>query len=224
MPCHTAVRRGVTGTVTRGGGALSRRLVSGLALGAMACASRAGAQDAPRAAGPGFLVARYATRSSLAFYGGYQLGAGFGVIGLVQNPRTGYREALVGAGWHPFAHLTVALAAANTSDGWFTQGYVLPSARLGRLDVDGTIVGYLPLQRRGSAEVDLSPLVAILALSRAVGIGAADYLSLPQRGAASHAAGPALRFAIPSGSVTLELLRGLSHAPTELHLVVRTSR
>src|SRR2546427_2821135 len=54
----------------------------------------------PESAGAqSFIFSRYATATSFSLYGGYGPGRGFGFVGLVQNPRTGYRESLVGAGW-----------------------------------------------------------------------------------------------------------------------------
>lgn len=175
--------------------------------------------------GPGFLVARYATRSSLSFYGGYQLGRAFAVVGMVQNPRTGYREAILGGGWHSLSGgLTLALAAANTSDGWFAQVYLMPSFRAGRVSVEGTVEAYQPMERRGVRELDVSPIVGLLSVSRAASVGVAYHLSAPENGPSGHAAGPALRIGIPRGSATLELLRGLARASSELRLTVRTSR
>src|SRR2546427_12305348 len=54
----------------------------------------------PESAGAqSFIFSRYATATSFSLYGGYGPGRGFGFVRLVQNPRTGYRESLVGAGW-----------------------------------------------------------------------------------------------------------------------------
>ncbi len=205
-----------------GRGALGR-VVLGVALGAVAW-SQLLAQEAPRGPGPGFLVARYATRSALAFYGGYALGPGFAVVGLAQNPRTGYREADLGVGTPVLRGLTLVLTVANTSDGWFAKGYLLPSYRVGPLAMDGSLEWYQPLGPGGTRELDLSPLTAIVAVSRSVGVGAAYHLSAAAGAPPSQTTGPALRVEIPRGSVTLELQRGLTHASSELRLTVKTSR
>jgi len=231
QPFHGAGRRGVLSSAMRPSErfrlGLVRLPVLAALLGTM-LAGRAAAQAPASTAGPGFIVARYATRSSLAFYGGYAFGPGFAVLALVQNPRTGYREAIVGGGAPLMQRgglgATMVLAAANTSDGWYAQLYVLPAVRAGRLSVDGTIEGCQPLGRGGTRELDVAPIVAVWALGRTVGVGGAYHLASPAGARAAHAAGPALRLAIPGGAVTLELLRGLVRAPSELRLTLRTAR
>jgi len=197
--------------------------VTAVAVAALVGAGRAQGQ-AP--AGPGgFVLARYATRSALAVYAGYPAGPVLAIVAIIQNPRTQYREEILAVG-EPLlssatGDLTGVIAAASTSDGWFTQAYLLPSWRSGRVSVTGTFEYYEPLQRAGVRELDVAPATAMVALSARLGIGASWVASLPAGRAASHAAGPALRVLIPRGTLTLDVLRGLANAPSELRLTVQ---
>lgn len=194
--------------------------VTAVAVAGLVAAGRAEGQ-----APSGFVLARYASRSALAVYAGYPAGPVLGIIAIIQNPRTQYREDIVGIG-EPLlssetADLTGVIAAASTSDGWFTQAYLLPSWHSGRVSVSGTFEYYEPLQRTGVRELDVTPATAMVALSPRFGVGASWVAALPAGRAASHAAGPALRVCIPRGTLQLDLLRGLANAPSELRLTVQ---
>ncbi len=174
---------------------------------------------------PGFVIARYASRSSLTLYAGYPAGPAIAVAGIAQNPRTGYREEALGAAIPLLATgelgVTAAVAATNTPDGWFGKFFVLPSWTAGRISATADLEYYAPLGRVGVRELDLSPATVIATVSGRVGVGASYLLSAPADARAEHAAGPALRLAIPRGTVTLDLLRGLARAPSEVRVTVR---
>ena len=174
---------------------------------------------------PGFVLARYASRTALGFYAGYAAGPVLALVGMIQNPRTQYREAVVGVGAHPLSEGAVdviaAVAAANTTDGWFTQLYLVPSWRAGRASATATLEYYVPLGRSGVGELDVAPATAIVALSKALGAGAAWVLSAPAGGPTRQALGPALQLAIPRGTVRLDLLRGIAGGASEVRLTVQ---
>ncbi len=196
-------------------------------VGAMLAGLLAAAAQAQGPSAPGFVVARYAERSALAVYAGYAAGPALAVVGMVQNPRTGYREDIAGAALRLTASddagAVAALTAASTSDGWFTQLYLVPSVSAGRFTASATMEYYLPWSRSGSRELDLAPATAILAVTPRVGLGASYVLSAPAGSAPSHAAGPAVRVAIPRGSIRLDLLRGITRAPSEVRVTVECS-
>ncbi len=205
------------------GSAVGRRLcVAGAVLGGLIAGSAARAQG-PSA--PGFVIARYASRSALTLYAGYPVGFAIAVAGIAQNPRTGYREEALGAAIPLLGGgglgLTAAAAATNTPDGWFGKLLVLPSWTGGRVSAMADVEYYAPLARAGVRELDLSPATVIVAVSGRVGVGGSYLLSAPADARPGEAAGPALRLAIPRGTVTLDLLRGLARAPSEVRVTVR---
>jgi hypothetical protein len=206
--------------------------VRGIAMGARGAAAAlsltllAGAAAAQEAGPPsGFVLARYASRSALGFYAGYPAGPGLAVVGMIQNPRTQYREAIVGVGAQlltsPAVDVLGTVALANTSDGWFTQLYVLPSWQAGPVAASATLEAYLPLGRSGARELDVAPATALVALSRTFGVGGTWVLSAPAGARARSALGPAVRVAIPRGTVRLDLLRGFGGGTSEVRVTVQ---
>ncbi len=193
------------------------------AVGLLLLGSAAAAQET--APPSGFVLARYASRSALGFYAGYPAGPALLVVGMIQNPRTQYREAIGGVGAHLLASGAVdvlgTVAAANTSDGWFTQLYLLPSWQAGRVSASATLEYYLPLGRSGARELDVTPATAIVALSRAIGVGGTWVVSAPAGAAARSALGPAVQVSIPRGAVRLDLLRGLGGGTSEVRVTAQ---
>jgi hypothetical protein len=194
-----------------------------VALGLLLVAGAGAAQEARQ--DPGFVLARYASRTALGFYAGYAAGPALAVVGMIQNPRTQYREAIIGAGVPLLdaggVDVLGTVAAANTSDGWFTQLYLLPSLRAGPVSVAATLEYYVPLDRAGVGELDVTPATAIVALSRTVGVGVVGVLSAPAGAPAHGSAGPALQLAIPRGVLRLDLLHGLGGGASELRVTVQ---
>jgi hypothetical protein len=184
------------------------------------------AQDSVPRAGPRFMYARYASEASLAIYAGYTVGPLFAFAGAVQNPRTEYREALLGLGASVTSiggnGATFGLAGAYASDGWYGQLYLLPTFRLGPLLFDSTIEGYLPLEGRGVRQLCVTPAYAYLPLSPRVAIGATYLLAAQPGQALSHAGGPSLRVSVPRGSLTLDVVRRFAIAPSEWRLTAYT--
>lgn len=191
---------------------------------AAAAARPAAGQQAP--AGPSFMMFRYASVSSLAMYSGYHAGRFMVVMGLLHNPRTSYEEAMGGIG-RPFAagsgSIMVATAMAYTNSGWYAQAYVVPSFKAGRVRLDATAELAQPLSSRGARGFFVSPGNAMVDVTSRLRLGAAYYDDIEAGSPAAHTAGPAVQLIVPNGSITLDLVKGLTHAADEVHLFLRSS-
>src|SRR6266516_4906606 len=84
--------------------------------------------DGPRTT---FLFARYATRTSRALYTGYGNESWQRILALIENPRTGYHEALMGVAKRitlaQRQSTIIALALSDASDSRYGEIYVVPS-------------------------------------------------------------------------------------------------
>jgi hypothetical protein len=176
---------------------------------------------------PNFLYFRYASRTALALYGAYGAGNAFLVFGMIENPRSDYREIIGGLGLNvrltKSASIFVATAAASATDSWYAQLYLLPNWTLGRLAVGGTVELYQPLQARGAQQLDVSPWTVLVRSVGRVEVGAAYLLFSQVGGAPLQEAGPAARIAVPAGTVTLELLRRLGASSGDVRVTFQAS-
>ncbi len=158
----------------------------------LAFAVPAMAQQPAAAAGPSFMMFRYASVHSLAMYSGYHAGPVLIVAGLLHNPRSSYEEAMGGVG-RPFAwrggSVAVVTAVAYTNSGWYAQGYVIPSLRVGPLRLDATAELAQPLSARGTRGFFVSPGNAMIDLTPRVRLGAAYYDDIEAGSRGAHAAG-----------------------------------
>lgn len=172
------------------------------------------------------MTVRLSTESAHTFYGGYSVNGWLGFIGIVQNQGTGYRETIVGVGRtvsRGAQSVLLGAAGARASDAPYLQLYVLPNVRVGRFQLNGTIESYHPVDGTGTLQLGTAPLnVYWLASSRAA-LGATYVLSAARGAASGHALGSSLRLGIPRGTVTVDLLRGLTAAPTEIRLTMFSS-
>lgn len=199
-------------------------------LGATLCTAVVQGQVAPvaeSAAGPTFMSARFASAGALTLYGGYRVGALLGFVGLVQNPRTEYREAIVGIGrtfgFGARNSLLAGLAVADASDARYTQVYLLPLVVAGPLLLDGTLEGYLPLGARGAAQLSASPLNLLYRPGARHAIGL-SYVNGIQRGQTpAHAVGPSLRLGIPHGTLALDVLHSVGLQRRDLRLTAQVA-
>ncbi len=178
-------------------------------------------------AGPAFMSARFASQGAHTFYGGYRIRRALAFIGLVVNPRTQYREAIVGLAStfqaRPGVSFLGGIGLADATDAPYSQLYLLPSVRIGRYLLDGTIEGYLPISSRGASQVGTTPINLLVQASPRVALGV-SYVLGAQRGASpSHAFGPSARFRIPAGSLSLDLLKGVGRVPNEFRLTAQVS-
>lgn len=172
-----------------------------------------------------FAVARYASYSAHTLYAGYQAGPGLLFGGVLQNPRSAYREALIGVGralGGGGAGVTVGVAVATTSAGDYAQLYLLPSATAGPVSLDATVTAQAAF-RGGPAEVYLSPATATAPIGSLLRAGATWAMSATIGGTSEHAIGPTVSAAIPGGVVGVHLLRGVGDRPNEVWLTARVS-
>jgi hypothetical protein len=192
-----------------------------------AASGPAAAQLAEHSFGPNFLLFRYASRTSLSLYAAYGEGNLLLFAGMVQNPRTAYRETAGGLGLNVRlgngASAVVATAVASATDSWYAQLYLLPNWTAGRLSVNGTLELYEPLHRAGARQLDVNPCSAFWRLLDRLEVGAA-YLLFSQVGSApTQEAGPAVRVTVPHGNLTTELFRRISGGPTEVRLTFQAA-
>jgi hypothetical protein len=199
-----------------------RRLCATITLLSPALASTAAAQgeaSAFRLATPSFVFVRYATESASALYAARGFGPLGGFVAMVQNPKTGYRELIVGgltqAVWGRQSIL-MAVAYADVSESPYLQTYIAPTFSRGRLTLSGTVEWYEPLESAGTRQLDVNPASLMARVSGKLSIGAAYTVGLEARQRARSRAGPAMELKLPWGTLRMELLDRLSGGPTEL--------
>jgi hypothetical protein len=176
--------------------------------------------------GPRFQIFRYASRSALGIYTGYSVGPVLMVGGMLVNPRTEYREAMAAVGVPlgvPGGDVTIAVAGAHANTGWYAQLYLSPSLRFGAIAASATFQLAQPLEATGSRGLYASPVNVLLPLNRSWAAGIGYYGSIEAGSDPYHGVGPALQRAIPSGSVTLEWVFGVTGGDDEVRATVRTA-
>jgi hypothetical protein len=173
-----------------------------------------------------FIFARYASVSASAMYVGYSIGPAGMVLGLVDSPRTTYRELIIG-GFTRVARgrqsATVAVAYASASDAPYLQVYLNPSLSLGPVSLSGSAEQYLPVDGDGTRELDFNPVTLLIRVHRLVGIGAAYTVAMPHGGRPKERMGPAMQLSIPHGTLGIEVLRNLNRSAAEVRLALTTS-
>lgn len=188
---------------------------------------RAAAQLAEHSFGPNFLSFRYASRTSLSLYAAYGEGNLLLFAGMVQNPRTEYRETAGGLGLNVRlgngASAVVATAVARAKDSWYAQLYVLPDWTAGRLSASGLFELYEPLERAGARQLDVNPCSAFWRLADRLQVGAAYLLFAQVGGAPTQEAGPTVRVMVPHGSLTTEFFIRIGGRQTEVRLTFQAA-
>jgi hypothetical protein len=173
---------------------------------------------------PTFLFSRYSTVSSSSFYAVCGLGRASLVLGVVDNPHTGYREVIGGGlsqlAWGQQA-IAVALAGAAASDSKYLQVYVLPSFILGRLRLSGAIEWYQPLERAGVHQLDVNPMTLLVPLTSRLALGAFSTLGVTAGAPLRLRAGPVLQLGIASSALRLECARNVSGSSSELRMTAQ---
>lgn len=192
-----------------------------------AVSGRAAAQLAEHSFGPNFLSFRYASRTSLSLYAAYGEGNLLLFAGMVQNPRTAYRETAGGLGLNVRlgngASGVVAAAVASAIDSWYAQLYLLPDVTAGRLSVNGMLELYQPLQQAGARQLDLNPWSVFWRLSDRLQVGAAYLLYAQVGGAPTQEAGPTVRVTVPHGSLTAELFHRFGGSKADVRLTFQAA-
>lgn len=173
-----------------------------------------------------FIFARYASVGASAMYAGYSLGPAGLVIGLVDNPRSTYRELIAG-GFTRVARgnqgATMAVTYASASDAPYIQVYVNPSLSYGRLSLSGSAEQYLPLDGDGTRELDFNPVTLLLRLHRLISVGAAYTVAMPHGSETKQRLGPAVELTIPHGTLAVEVLRNLNRGVAEVRVALTTA-
>jgi hypothetical protein len=182
----------------------------------LSIAGTAGAQHAPagvRFSVPSFIFARWATRSASSLYAGYSAGPLGGFVGLVENPRTGYRELLGGvvtrAGYRDQA-VTLGLAYADATESRYLQTYVVPSLQVAGASIGGTLELYVPLDEAGTHQLDVNPIAVMLHPVSWLGVGGAYAAGVAEGDRPHHRAGPTVEIGVPRGSIKGEFLRNFA--------------
>lgn len=208
---------------------LAQAAILGILVGAPGTMAWRGAAAQERDSAPRttFVLARYGTRSSRALYAGYGTATWQGILAVIENPRTEYREALVGlARALPIASgqgVTLALAMADASDGTYTQLYVVPSLSWGPLALSGTGEVYAPLQRRGTFQYYLNPLSMHVGAGSRLRFGTSYVMAGQAQQPLSQALGPSVKTGVPHGAVTLDWLVGLAWYQSEVRLTFQSA-
>jgi hypothetical protein len=175
----------------------------------------------------GLFSVRFDTRTSDFIYAVYGYGHTFGMVGTLDNPRSGWTELLAAVG-RTFAFgngptQTAALGAARASDGWYAQAYFLPTIHRGKLNVRATAEWDFPLNRSGTPQFSLSPLSATFALSKLFEAGAAMDVAAARGNATSAALGPEIRVALPSAIIGIDAQQVLGSRSNRLRIFFTTS-
>jgi hypothetical protein len=170
-------------------------------------------EEAPAPTSWGFVSARYSSGTAGFIFGGYGVGPMFAMVGMVNNPRSGYDEVLAGLGarfdlgrWTSHA---VALAASRATESWYGQLYYLPSVTIGRTTAEATFQYYLPAESSGDTQFGINPVSVLFDVGHRISLGGSYQLALQSGDGPRQAAGPAIRLAIPAGALTVDLLRGV---------------
>ena len=180
------------------------------------------ARDSARVTPFHFVFTRFASRTSNTLYAGYGIGRTMVVTGMVMNPRTGYREHVLGGGVQLFPgrrnSANFVLAAADAKESAYLQLYLVPALGLGPASVSATIEGYQPLERAGTRQLGFNPVTITIPAGRRFAAGATTVVFLGEGEAAQYGVGPALSAGFPKGSVALDLVQGVSHYRSEARL------
>jgi hypothetical protein len=175
----------------------------------------------------GFISTRYDTHTSSNMYFGMTFGPVTPMVALVSNPRTTYREHLVGVvrfeTLSPHLGLTYAVAGAKAIDSWYGQLYVLPSVQVGRLSYDATFELYVPLEQAGVHQLAMNPGNVMLHVDKHLALGTVGVWSSQTGAPYSVGVGPSARLRLPRGSLTLDVPLGVTRWDSEARITFFSS-
>ena len=175
----------------------------------------------------GFISTRYDGVTSSNIYIGYTLGPVTPMAALVSNPRSGYREHILGVvrfeTLSKHVGLTWAVAGAKAIDAWYGQLYVLPSVTVGRLSYDATFELYVPLEQAGVHQLGMNPGNLMLAVDKRLSVGAVGVWSSQSNAPHNFGLGPSLRLKIPRGTITFDAPLGVTRWASEGRVTFFTS-
>jgi hypothetical protein len=202
----------------------AQRLALKIGIGLCVARDTAGAQAAESNAW-GFVSTRLDSRSSNVVYTGYGYGHAFVVAALLDNPRSGYSEQIIGIGARRAlggaGSQFVVAAVAKAPESRYLQFYYLPTVAHGDFVIGSTIETYVPLDPAGVVQLAVTPLSAIVRTLGPLSVGASYELSAEEHSATGHSAGPSLRVAVPGAELGADLLLGIRHAVGKLRLSFR---
>jgi len=175
----------------------------------------------------GLFNVRYDTRTSDFIYAAYGYGTTFAMVGVLQNPRSGYTELLGGVGrmyaaGDRYSH-AIAVAAARASDAWYAQLYYLPSIHAGRTWIRATSEWYIPVDRAGTLQFAFSPLSATVPVARFVEVGLAMDLAAQRGDKTGGGIGPELRIKLPRAVLGADAQRMATANASRARLFFTTS-
>jgi hypothetical protein len=144
-------------------------------------------------------------------------------VGIVQNPKTPYRELIAGTytqvTWDRQSVL-VALGFADATESEYLQTYLSPSLSSGPLRFSGTIEWYEPLERSGTRQLDVNPISLVVHVNKRFGLGAVYALGLAEGGLPRQRGGPKLELTAPWGTLGVELLHRSTGESTEIRTAI----
>ena len=167
----------------------------------------------------GFVDVRFSTSQVDLVYAGLGYHGPFAMIGLVQNPRAGYTEALVGVGDRIVLHgstQVIAVAESKATESWYTQLYYIPRFSFGDVVVSSTFELYLPNSRFGTTQLVLAPAMVLVPVVFGVSAGASYQAGFGRGRMPQAGIGPTVHVPVPRGAVELSLLAGLHAYSSEM--------
>jgi len=167
----------------------------------------------------GFISMRYDSWTSSNIYVGYKVGPVRAMAALVSNPRTGYREHILGvvksADLGPHLSFTFAVAGAKAIDAWYAQYYILPSLTLGPVELNGTFEQYIPLEEAGVTQYGFNPANLFVSLNDRLRLGGVAVWAAATDIPHVFGAGPSAQFKIPQGYITVDGVLGVTRYASE---------
>jgi hypothetical protein len=184
----------------------------------LTAASGAAAQDStyhPH----GFISMRYDSWTSSNIYVGYEVGPVRLMGALVSNPRTGYREHILGVvksvDLDPHLSCTFAVAGAKAIDAWYAQYYILPSLTVGPVELNGTFEQYIPLEAEGVTQYGFNPANLFVSVDKHLRIGGVAVWAAATGVDHVFGAGPSAQIRIPQGYITVDGVLGVTRYESE---------
>lgn len=174
-----------------------------------------------RASGSSFMYARYSTEAASALYAARGFGPVSVVAGAVQNHRSEYREAMLGALssiTYGAQTVTVALAYTDATDAPYLQICAMPAISAGPVSANATGLLYQPLDGAGIRQFELNPIMLLAQLRSWFAFGGSHSLSIAAGSAAKQRVGMAVRLQSILGTITVEILHGVERGNEELRI------
>jgi len=175
----------------------------------------------------GFISTRYDSWTSSNIYIGYRVGPVTPMAALVSNPRTGYREHILGVvknvTFTSQVNFTFAVAGAKAIDAWYGQLYILPSITVGPVEVNGTFEQYIPMEESGASQYGFNPANLFVSLNRRFRVGGVAVWADADNTTHVFGAGPSVQVKFPQGYMTFEGVLGVTRWESEWRVSFFTS-